>query len=104
MTDISTETTITTPAERTRGIIEEVATRHGLTYDDLFRKTHKFTIAHARQEAWARLRALKPALSYPFIGTLFSCHHTTVLYGVEAHHARVAKYRAQYADQAVPAP
>ena len=77
------------PSNSTRDIIAAVAAEHGLTVEELMRKTHKRHIAQPRQQAMYEVRKAKPGMSYPALARLFGGkHHTTVIYGVREHAKR----------------
>lgn len=79
----------TTPA----AIIAAVAQRHKLCVEDLEGPRRSRKIAWPRQEAMAELYA-RTSLSLPAIGRrLGGRDHTTVLYGIKRHMARVAAQR-----------
>lgn len=71
-------------------IASEVAERHELTLEDLRGPSRYRTVAWARQEAMALIRA-EGRYSYPQIGRFFGGRdHTTILVGVRHHEARQA--------------
>lgn len=82
---------------RVKEIVQEVADKHGFTVEDLTGDSRKRKVAHARQEAWARIYEFKRpcgrnSYSMPLIGSWFGGRdHTTVLYGINAHNGRVAE-------------
>ena len=79
------------PHQQTLAIIANVAERYGLTPDDLTgpdRRTRD--VAYARHEAMAAIREAR-RLSLFQIGRIFSGRdHSTVLSGIQRHHARIA--------------
>lgn len=73
----------------------EVALAHGVTLADLRGPNRLRKVTVARQEAFARCRAMKEtgglAYSYPAIAHYFGrSDHTTVIHGVRRHEARQA--------------
>ena len=76
---------------RMRDVAALVAERHGLSLAELKGPSATRRIAWPRQEAYALIRKHCPNISYPQIGQFFGGRdHTTVIYGVRAHEARVA--------------
>lgn len=74
-----------TPAQ----IVAQVAAKHGISVRELTSRGRHRYIAWARQEAMARLRDMT-AWSLPKIGDyLGGLDHTTVLYGIRQHQARM---------------
>lgn len=79
------------PTDHTRRIVAEVAERYGLTFDDLTGKRRPRPIAYARMAAYAEVRARRPHLGLTQIGAVFGGRdHSTILTGIQKHHARVA--------------
>lgn len=75
-----------TPAQQTRAIINEVAERHGITYDDLMTSRRYRAIAWPRQEAMYEVCKRRPWLSLPDVGRIFGGRdHTTILHGLRKH-------------------
>lgn len=73
-----------------RDIVEEVAIKHEVTFNDIISQRRNVKIVAARHEAMYRLREETPA-SYPRIGKwLGDRDHTTVLHGVEMHIKRMS--------------
>lgn len=71
-------------------IIQEVAAKHGLTPADLKGDRRHRNVAHARQEAYARIQA-ECGLSTSKIGQIFGGRdHTTVVDGLQKYKARMA--------------
>lgn len=85
-----------TPAlpPRVRAVVEAVAAEHRLPEAALFGRAKRRAVAHPRQQAWARIRALDGPLGKPFslarIGAWFGRDHSTVLDGVRAYERRTA--------------
>lgn len=79
------------PARQTpRQIIERVARRHGLTFEEITQPSTRST-ARSRQEAMWELRR-HTRLSLPQIARQVGVKdHTTVLHGIRAHGKRVVK-------------
>ena len=69
-------------------VLEVVASRHGLTPDEVLSQRRTRRIAYGRQELMAELRRLRYSL--PEIGRMLGKDHTTVLHGVRAHERRQA--------------
>jgi chromosomal replication initiation ATPase DnaA len=78
-----------TPHQITTRRISEVAALYGLTMKDLLRRDPARRFAHPRQHAMAMLR---DEWGWPYlkIARFFDRDHTTVLFGVRQHRARVA--------------
>lgn len=71
------------------GIIAEVALKHGITAEDITSESRSGPIVQARQEAMWRARQ-ETDLSLPALGRRFGGRdHTTVLYGIRHHQARL---------------
>lgn len=63
-----------------------------LRRDEFFLVTKEHRISHARQFAWAYIRARSKKWSYPMIGKHFGgFNHTTVLHGVRKAHEQRGK-------------
>jgi len=80
----------TSPGERIpfAEIVAMVARKHDLTVKDLLGRSSARDIAWARQEAmWMARR--HTGLSLPALGSRFGRDHSTVLYGVRQHEARM---------------
>lgn len=72
-------------------ILEEVATKHGLTVEDIKGPSRKRYVARARQEAMWQMRQ-RTRLSFPEIARRCGRgDHTTAIHGVKAHEARLAE-------------
>lgn len=84
-----------TPHDRAIEVVSAVAAERGLSPEDVFRRTHKHKIAHARQEAMRRLHR-EQRWSLPHVAEFMGrqtgqpFHHTTILYGVRRAEARLA--------------
>jgi hypothetical protein len=79
-----------TPSASTVSIIAEVAAGYGLTAADLIGECRFREFAYARHHAMSEVRAQRPGMSLPLIGRIFGGRdHTTVLYGLRCHEARV---------------
>lgn len=70
-------------------IVREVAEKHGLTVEQIKTRTHKRAFSWPRQELMYRLKT-DLRWSLPHIGTYLGMHHTTALYGIRKHKARMA--------------
>jgi chromosomal replication initiation ATPase DnaA len=71
-------------------IMRDVARRHGMTVEEMTRKSMKRRFAWARQHAMYEMRQYTK-LSYPQIARLLNIgDHTTVIFGVRAHAKRLA--------------
>jgi len=79
-----------TPLAETHEIIREFVAPYGLSLSDALSPRVSRRYAMVRQGAYAALRDAKPNLSFPFIGRVFNRDHTTILYGIRAHRARMA--------------
>lgn len=76
------------PPPTMREIATEVATKHGLTLDELRGPQRARRFAHPRQEAFA-LAMATGRFSTPQVGRFFGDRdHATVIYGVRAYEAR----------------
>lgn len=73
------------PFTHTRAILEETATKYGLTVDDLRGPRRHHNVSWARQEAFYRLHAERKNLTLPMIGRLLNKDHTTALYGIRRY-------------------
>jgi chromosomal replication initiator protein len=73
-----------------RGIITEVASKHDLSSQELLSKNRKRKMAWARHEAFSRLYQEKK-MSLLSIARVFDLDHTSVLFGIRAHHSRKAQ-------------
>ena len=69
-------------------IVAEVAHKHDLKREDIFKRRRRKKLVHARQEAMARC-AEETNHSLPKIGAFFGFDHTTVLYAASVHAARI---------------
>lgn len=73
-----------------REIIHSVATKYGMTADDLIGSGRSRWFAYARHEAMHRIRQER-GLSLPHIGSIMGGRdHTTVMSGIRGHEARAA--------------
>lgn len=78
-----------TPRQRFNRIISRVAEKHQISVADLLGPSPARRFSHPRQEAMAEVKETF-AYSLPRIGRLFGGRdHTTVLFGIRAHQARV---------------
>jgi chromosomal replication initiation ATPase DnaA len=74
-----------------RRIATEIARQHGFTFRQLISPRRNQKLAIARQHAMYELDR-RTSLSLPQIGKLLGGRdHTTVLHGIRAHEARLAK-------------
>lgn len=69
--------------------IREAAAAYGVCARDILSPSRIHRIAHARQDAMVRLRAItdpdgKPRYSLPVIGRAFDRDHTTVVHAIRA--------------------
>lgn len=62
-----------------RQIIDSVAAKHGLTYNDIVGRSRKVDIAAARKEAMKMANSLRPEMSMSELGRQFKRDHTTIL-------------------------
>lgn len=77
------------PATFPKEIVREIASKHGLTMDEILTETKAHRIAHARQEAMYELRQ-RTSLSLPAIARRLNLlDHSTVHYGLRAHEERL---------------
>lgn len=75
------------PPPTMREIAVGIATKHGLTLDELMGPQRAWRFSHPRQEAMAAIVATR-RFSFPQIGRFFNRDHTTVLYAARIHLAR----------------
>lgn len=66
-------------------ILNEVAAQHGMTVAQMMGKNRRYEVVRARQEVMWRLNLL--GMSTPRIGQWLKKDHSTVLHGIERHHA-----------------
>jgi chromosomal replication initiator protein len=84
----------TVPLHPAKLILREVARKHGLTVEQLLAPVRSRYIAHARQEAMWEMRQ-RTILSFPEIARRCGLKdHTTAIYGVRSHEARIARQAA----------
>lgn len=83
-------TPISHSRERAEAIVADVARKHRTSLERLLAKGTARSISWPRHEAMDRIR-IELHWSLPMIGRLFNCHHTTALYGIGAHRARIAR-------------
>ena len=85
---------------RAAAILAQVAANWHVSTSDLLGRDRRRFAVRPRQEAWARLYALRTGrtsdatYSLPQIGGWFDRDHTTVLHGIRAHEKRQAEGRA----------
>ena len=72
-------------------VLGQVAAKHGVTPADIRGPSCVREIARARQEAMHELYALG-WLSTPQVGRFLNRDHSTVVYGLKAHKARLAEH------------
>lgn len=70
-------------------IKHECAVKHGVTVDEIDGIRRAAHIVAARQEAMWRAKN-ETNLSFPSLGKLFDRDHTTVMWGIRQHEARMA--------------
>ena len=80
---------VSLPHRDWRTVTQEVAQRHGLTFEEITGPSVKRRCAWPRQEAWALIWA-QGRLSLPEIGRRFDRGHDTVLRGVRQYERRLA--------------
>jgi hypothetical protein len=72
-------------------VVETIADAYGLQVEHLTSRSRKAIIAQARAHVWWWLRQRAGRIySFPHIGAVWGYDHTTVMYGVQAHAARIA--------------
>lgn len=86
---VETERAADSPQAETVAIMARVGKPFGVTPEMMQGPRRTRNIAWPRMAAMAAIRAEKPNLSYPAIGTLFNRDHTTILHGVREHQARM---------------
>lgn len=79
-----------------RSILAEVCAERGVTETDILSQSRRRKIAHPRQDFMWRCRQVKRAdgrdrYSLPQIGAFLQRDHTSVLFGVRAHEARLGE-------------
>lgn len=80
-----------TPRDRRRQIIVEVADKHGVEPDQLVQPCREHRISHARFEAMAVMRR-EFGDSYPRIGRFFGgMDHSSVMRGIRRFHEMEAR-------------
>lgn len=62
-------------------VVERHAHCHGTTVADVIGRGRTLAVCAARHAAWAEIRRTT-SLSYPEIGALFGCDHSTVMAGI----------------------
>ena len=79
------------PLDVARDIVDAAALAHGVCVADLMGDRFIRKFAHARQDAYWRVRE-RLGWSYPHIGRFFGGRdHTTILHGILAHQARITE-------------
>jgi chromosomal replication initiation ATPase DnaA len=68
--------------------VRRIAHAFGTTEADVYSPSRRRSLAHARWEIWAMLRARGWTL--PRIGAAFQRDHTTVMYGIAERERRIA--------------
>lgn len=77
-------------------VLEQSCADHGITVQDAKKQIRKRKFAHPRQGVMFDLYAKCPTLSLPSIGRMLGGRdHTTILYGIQAHAARIG---VRYSD------
>lgn len=69
-------------------ILMDVCQRHRVSSVDLFSPRRFRALVRARQEAWW-LAYTQSEASYPAIGKFFHRDHTTIMFGIRRHAARI---------------
>ena len=90
---------IPTPRDITRGIIREVAQKHGLTVADMMVRSRKAHIAHARQEAYYRIRTERNYTLEQVARVFGDLDHATIIFGCRAHAKRMADRQSEIQPQ-----
>ena len=81
--------TMANPKAQVARIKRETAEKHGVTVAKIDGPRRSEKIVHARQEAMWRAKN-ETNLSFPSLGKLFDRDHTTVMWGIRQHEARMA--------------
>lgn len=68
-----------TTRQKMRKIVELVAIRNGVTYEDIFGNSRRTAVIHAKHEAAYRLRRKFPHISFPALGRFFGIDHSSVM-------------------------
>jgi chromosomal replication initiation ATPase DnaA len=79
---------VETPRETIRAIIAVAAAAERVSIDDVLGASRKRAVVRARHAAMRAVKARYPHRSFPEIGRIFGCHHTTVIYALGAQKRR----------------
>ena len=77
-----------TPKQFTLAIVGDVASRHGVTVEEILGPRRHRHIINARFEAIAKVVEARPQWSYPTIGKLFNRDHSTIMSALDKIGAR----------------
>ena len=77
------------PSDKYAMVIQNVAAKHKITYENIMSQSKEGIINAARQEAYWSLHAL--GLSSAQVGRIMKRDHTTILHGIKQHEARVLR-------------
>lgn len=85
---------IMTPIDAIRRLIASVGETHGFTYEQIMAPTSErgstcHPLAHARQAAMYAVWQAYPKMSRVRLGKIMGRDHSTVVYGLKAHAARL---------------
>lgn len=69
-------------------ILIDVCDRHNVSHQDLLSPRRFRNLVRARHEAWW-LAYTQSEASYPAIGKFFNRDHTTIMFGIRRHAARI---------------
>jgi chromosomal replication initiation ATPase DnaA len=89
-----------------RGLVhflDQVCESRNVTRLEIAGKGRARRVVRARQELWSLIRGVDQDYSFHEIGNFFRRHHSTIAYGIEAHHERSVR-RAAAALQKRPSP
>lgn len=85
---------IMTPIDAIKRLIASVGEAHGFTYEQVMapsteRGSSCHPLAHARQAAMYAVKEAYPKISRVRLGKIMGRDHSTVVYGLKAHEARL---------------
>lgn len=83
-----------------RDMVDLVARKHGVFYDEILGRSQRAVVANARLEAYARLRAMRTdnqsyRFSTPQIASWFGRDHSTILQGAASFQRQAETREAQ---------
>jgi chromosomal replication initiation ATPase DnaA len=100
---ITLEADIPALPERVNSITAEVCAKHGVTLPQIMAKGRGQDVMQARHECWYLVRKRVvingATVSSTQIGAWFNRDHATILSGIKAHRARLARGQGAYEDR-----